>query len=875
MDTSGSPSRPQRIQRPRLVDVLDSIPPGGVGLVVAAAGWGKSVLLEQWLAERSHPSTPGPAVALVRLGSRSADPVVFARQLCRAIGETVPDFDPDIGELVAPGPGGLGPPFLAELSGRLGRLDGPLDIVLDDAHALGADPGLAREAAEALGHMGEHLRLVIASRWEPDVGLHRLRAAGRLVELREADLAFPGDEAAGLIASITGAEPERDEVELLTRRTSGWAVGLSLAAQSMHTMDDPEAFLAGFDGTDRFIAEYLTGEVLNRLKPAVREFLLHTSVLPWLSPELCSALEDSRSAAGAAEALDYLSSRSMFITPADAHGKRLRYHQLFSELLRYQLGVEYPELVGDLRRRASHWLEEHGYVSDAADQLVALDDHEAVLRFARRHGPEYFARSESAGVLAWLDSVARADRPAELLVERMAAQVAAHQSTLAREGYRQARSAPNLTSGQAAALGALYACVGLDDLPTSEIERACTDADECLQEARAAGVEVPDFLGIGGADSVEAMVAYMGAIAEFHRGRLHRAAQRLERALALPGVEYPLWKISALSSLALVRSLAGRHTHAVADAAAAIEVTSEVASEHHHAVTHAHLALAYTAWDRLELDAAVNHLREAEVCAERSGWSVDQALHRMVAARLDWALRGPEAAPARPLFSAAPESLPPYVVCETVACRLRLDALGGNFDYGSELLGLAPECASLRPLEVDLALCRGDLSTAETMLGDWHPDPHDLRDLVGRSLRSAVIHDGTGRRREALDDLAVALRKAEPEGIRSVFAEVPGAVALLRSDDRTAGRGYARSVLEVTTTMLRVAGTAADLVEPLTEREQDLLPYLPTRLTNAEIAAELYISLNTVKSHLRHIYWKLGVDNRDGAVERAGDLGLL
>lgn len=694
------------------------------------------------------------------------------------------------------------------------------------------------------------------------------------MEVREADLAFGHAEANSLVASITGSEPEPAWMELLLARTGGWAVGLSLAAHSMRSMDDPSEFLRGFDGTDRLVAEYLTCEVLDRLKPDLRSFVLRSSVLPWLSAELCAALDDTPDPAAAAEAIDHLRRRSMFVTPLEGPGQRLRYHQLFAELLRYQLDVESPRSVEDLRRRASRWLEANGHTSEAADQLVALDDHESLLSFVRRHGHEYFARDESATVLAWLDSVARPDRPIGLLIDRMAAEMATHETTRARETYRQLKRRPDYTSGPAAAAQALYACVGLDDLPADEIEKASTGAARDLERAVVEGSEVTDFLGIGGRDTAEAMADYMAAMAELHRGRVHAAADRLEAVLALPGMEYSLWKISALSALALARSLAGRHTHALADARAAIDLASTVSSEHHHAITHAHMALALTGWDRLHPELAADHLEDARICAERSGWKVDRALHRMLAARIDWAVHGPAEGLRDPLFSLPPANLPPLVVCESVACRERMAALAGAPDTRGELLNLVPECDWLRSIEIDVALWSSDLRTAASLLERWEPDPHDLRQRVGRLLRSAVLHDLGSRHDLALAEAGEALAEAEPEEIRAVFAEVPGAPALVRSDERLARQPFARSVLGSIATMVRQVDRV-DLFEPLTERERELLPYLPTRLTNAEIAEELYISLNTVKSHLRHIYWKLSVDNRDAAVQRATELGLL
>ncbi len=869
---------PQRVPRPRLIEVLDSVPPGGVGLVVAAAGWGKSVLLEQWMAERGGRGRPRPAVALVRLGADSSDPVVFARQLLGAIGRAVPELDPGLDELVSPGPGRLGPLFIAELSRQFRQVDRALDIVVDDAQALGSDPRLGFELADVISRLPAHVRLVLASRYEPDMGLHRLRAEGRLVELREADLAFTEDEAEPLVAAITGCEPECHHIGSLTARTGGWAVGLSLAAQSMRSMDDPGDFLGAFRGTDQFIAQYLTCEVLNRSKPEVRGFLLQTAVLPWLSPELCAEVVDGHDLGASADLLEQLRRNCTFLTPVDDHRNRFRYHELFSDLLRYQLEVECPGRAGDLRRRAAVWLERSGYSSDAADQLMVLDDHEGVLRFTRRHGAEYFARDESATVLRWLDAVARPQRPAELLVDHLAVRVAAHEGHRARDTYRLLKQRSDLTPGQTAAVEVLYACLGLDDLPIPEVQRACDDAEAGLASASDRGEEVTDFLGIGGPESVEVMALYMRAIVAFHLGRLHDATRRLEQTLGMPGAEYSLWKVSALATLALTRALAGRHNHAEADARAAIELTAEVASEHHHAVTHAHLALAFSGWDRLELGPATEHLDTARVCAERSGWSADRALHKMIQVRIDWATHGPGVPVRAPLFTASPVTLPPHVAAETAASRARMLMMDPTPGDRAALIDLVSEQVAPGPLEVDLALFDGDLAAVEVALQRWQPDPSDLRGLIGHRSRSALLDDQRGRRGSALEAITEAIRLAELEGIRALFAEVPGALGLLRSDDRLARSAFVRSILAATGPMVRSGGSMGSidsLPEPLTRREADLLPFLPTRLTNAEIAGELFISLNTVKSHLRHIYWKFGVDNRDAAVRCASDLGLL
>ena len=861
------------VTRQRLLDRLDGIGGGGVGVVVAPAGSGKSVLLEQWVACRRAADRP-PAVAHVRIDPRSRDQVVLARQLVAAVAGEVPGFGEQLAGLASVASGRLGVAFVQHLLAELSDLDRDVDVVVDDAHLLAELPEMVLDAATLLAGLPPNVRVVLGARWDPDVGLHRLRVERRLVEVRAADLAFDLDEAGELVASFPGLDLGPADVEALRHRTDGWVVGLQLACVSLAGASDPAAFVADLRGSDLLVAEYLTREVLEGLAPPERAFLLRSSILPWVSVELCAAVEDAPSLEQAQQRIADVVARDLFLDPVDGHGHRFRFHQLFAELLAYQLRLEDPTSEAEVRRRAAVWLESNGHVADAADQLVALGDVAGVLALVRRHGSAFFARSEAVTVLGWLDAVAATAEPTpELLVDLLAAQTAAHETPRALETYRQLRHRDDVTLGQRAAAEALYSCSGLDDLATDEVERAAHRAEELGAECRSSGEVVTDFLGIGGPASAEAMASYMLAVVHLHRGELEATAAQLERTLHLEGMGYALWKAQTLATLALVRALSGRLDDALVDGQAALDVARTLGSHHHHAVTHAHVAMAVVGLDRLDLVSAAEQVELAGVCADRSGWAVDRALHRLLAARLALVAQGPGEADDALALDVPPVTLPAMVHGATAVTRARLHLAEGDLRRAGEVLAPCPSWPERPAAVVDVALAGGDLAAVRSQLESWQPS--DRRGRVGRAVRVAVACAAEGRSAEAGDLLLAALDQAEEQQLRAVFLEVPGALGLLRSQPRAAASPFARSVLDAGAAAARRAGRAAQLVEPLTGRELDLLPYLPSRLTNAEMAAQLYVSVNTIKTHLQRIYRKLGVEDRDAAVARATELGLL
>jgi len=456
-------------------------------------------------------------------------------------------------------------------------------------------------------------------------------------------------------------------------------------------------------------------------------------------------------------------------------------------------------------------------------------------------------------------------------VNLLAAQVAAHQTGAAAECYRQLRRRGDLTDGERAAAAALYACLGLDDLPTKEVRRAAAEALDRLD--RIPEEIVIDFLGVGGRDTVEFLAECMTAVALLYDGKTEASARQFESVLVMPGVRYGIWKLYALGGLALARAFDGRCTEARSLATSAITFAEANDAAHFHGLAFAHLALAHVALDRCDWEAMTYHLRESQARAQRTGRTSFLGLQRLFLIEQTAATRGADAALAELRRAERRAGEPPVVVELGRAREVRLLIEEGSLVQARALIANAPAEADAG-LCIDLELASRHVELARQLLDHCDRAP-GLRANIQRLLRTVAVCVAEGRSESAALVLQEALSLAEREGLRRPFLEQPAAMKILRSEALRGSHAFARTILQVaSTTGGRQTGQLL-LSEPLTQRECEVLDYLPTRLENKDIASALFVSTNTLKSHLRHIYTKLDVEDRDAAVAAASDLGLL
>ena len=864
------PARPQLprrvVNRPGLERRLDAVAPGGLGLVVASAGSGKSVLVRHWYTTR-----PELRVAALSLSRRHDDPAVLAEDLADLVRAVVPQGLARLDRLPATDGPGLGGALVEDLLHALSTATTDVVLVLDDVHVL-TSQSLVQDLGGLVTALPPNARAVVITRRDLPWALHRLRLEDRVEEIRGADLAFREADARLLLETVSQRELPDEVVSTLVKRTDGWAVGLQLAALSLRTATDPTRFVETFAGSDHLVAEYLLDEVIERLEPDVRRFLLHTCVLDWLSADLCDAVTGT---GNARVMLAELYRRSMFLIPLDPSGETFRYHHLFAEVLYYRLRLEEPEALDDLHHGAARWLLQNHREEEAVGHLLEAGDSQGAFAVISSVGHRLFERGQAATLTRWLSAIGAGDQVSAAAVEvnLLAAQLGSDDAAAATETYRRISRRADLTLGERTAANVLYSLLVFRDMPPEAVLRITDQVRDAVPLL--APEDVVDFLGIGGLDSVQVMGEYTAALAHFFSGDLARSATALEQVRAMPGMRYPVWQVYVRGSLALVRAWQGRSTEAEGLARSALEEARSFGISRHHASTHADHALALVHLDRLELDAAARSLGRARTSMHGRAATVSYFdLHEALEARLAAAGKGPVEALNGMQGRGAPGTEAPILRDGRLALRCRLLISLRDLPGAAALLDDARDVEQLVPARIDLALALGDVAAAREALAVWQVPPDDLRSRVRRLLREFVVLEAEGDER-AVPALTEAVALAGADRLRWLFLEVPAALRAVR-------RGVVRAPWLTSDTLWNVAlrlepelRARATLTDALTDRELAVLAHLPSRMRNREIADELFVSVNTVKTQIGSIYRKLGVTERNEAVTRAEQLGLL
>jgi LuxR family maltose regulon positive regulatory protein len=823
---------PAAIRRGRLEDELEHSSDRDLTVVTGPAGSGKTVLLASWADARD--------AAWISLHPEHRDVAHLWRDIAGVLRPRGIDLgaEPMVARAL---PGGLA----LQVREALGRAPRRVVLVLDDLHLL-RGPALSLVAALA-GEGGGALGLVVASRSDPDLSLGRLRLEGRLGELRADALAFTAAEATELLDAY-GLDLREDQVDRLVARTEGWAAGLRLAALSLRSEPDADRFLSEFAGDGHAVADYLSGEVLGVQSAPVREFLLRTSIVDRLSGGLADALTGGEDGA---RTLAELHRAGVFLVPLDRHETWFRYHPLFAELLQARLRLEHPDLASKLHARAARWLSANGLGREALPHALLADDPPAM-----------------ADLLSdqWLDLLLGGGAPDALLAA----------SRLRVDDRRLAVAAAGacLEAGDASRAEAVLAGAGdpgghddVEALATLLGARARTD----LPIAREAAAQLaehgdPGLLAVPVDDARRSLALLHLGITEFESGALDPAADTLDAAsaLAVDGRRERVL-LECLGRTAALELLAGRLTRAEAAAAAARALAAPAGWERSAACAWAYAALASVHWLRDELDEAEVEADAAMTAAYAAADVPVAHVVRLLRAHLAVA-RG-EVDRGRAMLRTVLDGLPttgPLV-------RLWLDALGPRpwaEDDGDQADALA--AAAVR-------LARGDALSAlrriETLLAPGvalHPTRRLHAWLV-----AAVARQSLGDTRDASEAVERALEIAAPERYRRPFTDGGGAVRRLLQRHASLPTAYAPVVAELVDALERVSAPPPGLLEPLSERERDVLRLLPTLLPNTEIASELFVSVNTVKTHVKSIYRKLEVSSRREAVARARQLRLI
>ena len=893
-DVAGRAARPGLggvVPRPGLSGRLGAL--ARVTVLSAPPGSGKTVLLRSWIGE------PGRAdrAAWVPVGRGERDPQRFWLSVLGALRQTVLGSGL-VRELTA-APGLDGWAVVERLLEDLAPLAGRLWLVIDDVHELRSADALAQLELLVM-RAPPKLRFVLATRHDLRLGLHRLRLEGELAEIRADDLRFTQAEARELLTAA-GVELPGPALAMLHERAEGWAAGLRLAALTLAGHEDPERFAAEFSGSERTVAEYLLAEVLERQPDEVRRLLLRTSVLERVSGPLADVLTGGR---GGERMLQKLEEANAFVVSLDAARSWFRYHHLFADLLQLELRRTAPGEITALHQAAAGWFAEHGFAVEAIGHAQAAGDWGLAARLLADHWPGLQLGGRAATVHAILAGFPAGATAADAELATVAAADELAQGSLeAAERYLRlaARRFDGPASVPAGRRGQAQLLLGVVRLL---LARQHGNLPAVAEEGRRlqALAEAPDAASAGLGEDLRALALISLGSTEVWAAQVEEAERHLEQGVALArGIGRPYLEFTGLAHQAVVevyRSFA----RAVERSRQAVELAERHGWTDEPAAGVAYMTLANVlAWQ--------GRPEEAEPLVQRAERTVRAEAEPAVGLVVCYTRGVLELARGRDAdtlaaFQAA-ERLAGLLVARhflfTPARAHLLHALVrlGETERAEQALAEVGEHdrgrGEIRLAMAALRLAQGDPSAAAVALAavlDGSAPVARFTWLVHAFMLEATARDALGDPAAAGRAVERALDLAGPDGALSAFLLYP-APSLLERHARHSTR-HAALISEILDLLparhegpaghgdmasfrarAGPAGPALRLMEPLSQSEIRVLRYMPTNLSAPEIARELSLSVHTVRTHIRHLFAKLGAHGRTEAVARARALGLL
>jgi LuxR family transcriptional regulator, maltose regulon positive regulatory protein len=851
------------VPRPRLDQLIAGGVQGPLTALMGPPGIGKTLAMASWVAGNQS-SSPVAWVTLDEFDNRPRVLWSYVMSALRRAGVAVPNVSWSAACVET-----MDHEFLVRLAAALAAAEPPVILVLDDLHLLTERPAL-QGLTYLMRNAAQGLRVMVASRIDPLLPLHRFRLTGELTEIRVDRLAFSVPEAGLLMAQHDVALPQ-DALECLTERAEGWAAGLRLAAISMHEHPDPEQFVKEFVAEDSPVVGYLVEEVLNAQPPGIRDLLLRTSILDSFDPGIANELSDEHPGSDVAD----LVRANAFVLPAGAGW--YRYHALFADVLRLKLRHESPGLVPELHRRAAGWYQRNGLLTEAVRHAAAAGDWQLAARvvvgelavgrltqaggdqsladeFTRMRPAQAWTRPEPLLVAAAL--ALAEDRPASTWLtaaESMLGALPPTEATPARLAAAQVRLAMSRRTGD---LGSMAAAVA---------------------EAQAMLAAVPTGV-VARCPRIGAQVLSGRGAVELWSGHLGEAAATFEAAVAaVPAMDSTHERADCLGYLALADALRGRLNRAASTAGDAERLSAPISPA-------AHVALAAVHVERNELRHAHGELKRAEGALRLYPDRLTGTVACLVAARKALAEGHPDSAVEIVRKARHGGPLPYWLERRLAMLESRACAAAGDAAAALDAAGRAdPASLEAAVTQAHAWLAAGDPKAARQSLAGHRERTEAVPDHVRLEawLATARISYAVGERAEGRRSLQRALRLGEPERLRLPFAlERTWLRRVLRADPDLAH--VYQDLLEPD-----LVGPAREpapkpgaraapvMLEPLSGRELEVLQHAAEMLDTTEIAAALFISVNTVKSHLKSIYRKLAVTHRGEAVRRARELRIL
>jgi len=849
------------LPRPQLLALLDSGLQQGhkLTLVSAAAGFGKTNLLSEWAAS----DTVQKSVAWLSLDAEDNHPTRFWAYLIAAIQSVLDEVGeastallrsadlPDIEVVLTP--------LLNEISTQPERLV----LMLDDYHLLSKE-AIHDGMAFLIEHLPTQLHLAISTRADPPLPIVRIRARGQLTELRGDDLRFTHDEAGRFLNNLMGLELSEADLNALDARIEGWISGLQLAALSMRGLADRHAFIFAFTGSHYYVLEYLSEEVLKRLEPEVLHFLVHTSILTQLCSSLCDRITGRNDSAAM---LRRLYRENLFVTALDFEHTWYRYHHLFADLLRNRLqGQLDRKAIADLHQRASFWYEEHGYLQSSLNHAQQAGDLERVADLAEQAAEASLLDSWMTNLLEWLDTL-----PTNVLRSRL-----------------------RLRIYQACALffdGQHAACMQvLEETKQAIQDLPQTSANQVLRAELAQLIEI--------------VYAFENSLMLSLQGKLEKSTQVMLRAKHRAEAAGNTFLLAhAYEGLALNQYHQGQLQAAASTSRRLIKLVQEARTGQPLPIAAAgYLLLATICLDQNKLAEMSDHLEKAHDLCRKSGGSKSLVETYVMYSRLQQAQGDLERG-----YQSLSKAEHAYYLKGTVT-RFRLESQKArlNVETGaleevnqwfstlrtrSAVVELPAPLPTLLYEVIQLILARLSLvknkpekafQALEGIQASAEADGH-FRHLLEIYVLKALACQALNQDKLALEHVERALKAAEAEGFERVFLDTifldkgaPMRRLLYKAAELGVTPEFTGKLLSAFPRMVKDKQKASTiLVEPLSKREIEVLEHLAKGLTNRQVAQQMVISLDTVKTHTSNIYSKLGVNNRTQAVIQARAFGLI
>ncbi|MCC6495901.1 MAG: helix-turn-helix transcriptional regulator [Propionibacteriaceae bacterium] len=882
--------------RPQLQGLLDASDAVPLTLVSAPPGYGKTTLVAAWLAGRA----PLRRFAWVSLSEQDRHPTSFWTYFLTAVERAAPGAGARALELLETGIDTA----LGELLNELSVLPDNLTIVLDDYH-LCDGPDVQSGMTFLLDQLPPQVHLVVLSRADPNLPLPRLRGRGELVEVRASDLRFTPEESRAYLNDLNDLDLDGEAVAVLDGRTEGWAAAIQLAALSLRGRADPSGFIAEFAGDDRFVLDYLADEVLSRVPPETRRFLLQTSILDRLTGPLCDAVTGG---AGGKAVLESLERQNLFLVPLDDQRRWYRYHHLFADVLNAHLLDETADVLPRLHQRASDWYAANDDPESAIRHALAAGDSQAAAQLVELAIPEVRRLRKEALILRWA-----ANLPDPTVRNRPVLAM----------GIVGALMANNQFEGVSRRLDDIEKRLGEPDTPlivdrgefsrlpaVIETYRAALalthgDLDATMNHARVALARAAtgDLLSIAAASALIGLALWRQGDLGAAYAAYATSADHLGRADHVADV------LGCTITLVDLATTQGRLRDAEACVHRALVAAQGAGTlEPVRGTADMHVAMSLLDLERNELASAAEHLRRADELGETGGLPQNAYRWRVALARLR-AARGDTASAIELLDEAERVYVGDFSpdVRPIAATRARVLAAAGRIpealrwasDSGlttADRVSYLTEYEQVTLVRVQLAhAARSGSPTGDTMdllerLIDDARTGGRQGSLVELLVLRSLACSARGQATAAAETLRTAVRLAEPEGYcRTFTSEGPAMATLLDAvGDRHAPWPYLQRLQAAMRGDESLPGSpdsevgdlstlpdSGGVAEPLSARELEILRYLGSELAGPAIARELSVSLSTVRTHTQHIYTKLGVNNRRAAIRRAHQLGLF